>query len=69
MDCQKEINDSISSINNYYEKTRRVYEYEVLGGKTSKDFRKLEDLLKEQLPDTDHRIEGLAESEYQCIFH
>ena len=66
MDCQKDINDSISNIN--YDKTRRVYENEVLGGTTSKDFRRLEDLLKQQLPDTDHQIEGLAESEYQCIF-
>ena len=67
MDCQKEINDSISNIS--YEKTRRVYENEVLEGTTSKDFRRLEDLLKQQLPNTDHQIEGLGESEYQCIFH
>ena len=65
MDCQKEINDTISKFT--YEETRRVCEDEVLKGTTSKDFRRLEDLLKEQIPDT--QIEGLAESEYQCIFH
>ena len=62
MDCQREINDSIRKIN--YEETRRVYEYEVLRGETSKDLRKLEMLLKQHLPLAGNRIDGLADGEY-----
>lgn len=62
MDCQREINDSISNIN--YEETRRVYEHEVLRGETSNDLRKLEELLKQHLPVAGNRIDGLAEGEY-----
>ena len=62
MDCQQEISDSIRDIN--YEETRRVYEHEVLRGETSKDFRKLEELLKQHLPVAGNRIEGLAEGGY-----
>ena len=64
MDCQQEISDSIRYIN--YEETRRVYEQEVLRGETSKDLRKLEELLKKHLPVAGNQIEGLAEGGYQC---
>ena len=52
-----------------YEETRRVYEHEVLRGETSRDLRKLEELLKQHLPAAGNRIDGLAEGGYQCNIH
>lgn len=65
MDCQEEIDAAITKTE--FDGTRRVYEQEVLLNKTSKELRKLEDLLKQHLPTSGKQIQGLKEGDYNLL--
>ena len=62
MNCQGQIDEAISNIS--FERTRRVYENEVLTGQTSKDLWTLGDLLKQHFPLAGSGFQRLIDGNY-----